>query len=297
MLINDDKLFVSIEKWIDKAKNDPQKYLERQATEVFLSTISSIDLYYDQFFLKGGILMAIAYDSPRNTSDIDLSTTAKPDEQIAENIKEQLNATFPRVCAELGYPDLQCQVQSYKTRPRNNENFSNYTAPAIHLKVGYAKRGTPAYKYLQKENGGSSNVLNIDLSFAEPIGSIQIINLDNDKKIKAYSLIDLISEKFRAILQQEKRKRNRRQDVYDLASLIKKFDLDKEEKKELLSTLKEKSIAREIYPNQLSLDDEKIIGRSKQEWDSLETELEILPNFEECYGIINCFYKNLPWEE
>lgn len=284
---------VSIENWVDKAKADPETYLERQATEVFLSTIGSIEPYKHQMFLKGGILMAVAYESPRNTGDIDLSTIANPQEGIAEEIKSALDAAFPAMCAELGYPELMCQVQSHKYFPKG-EKFPKNEGPAIKMKVGYAKRGSPQEKHYNQKK--SPTALEVDISFKEPIGAIQILNFaETDQTVRAYSLLDLMAEKFRALLQQEKRNRHRRQDIYDLNSLCQRFSLDGEERTQLLDILRKKCVARGIDPSQNSLEQPEIIERAKADWHTLEVEVGEVPDFDECFTVSNDLYKSLPW--
>lgn len=284
---------VSIESWVDKAKADPETYLERQATEVFLSTIGSIEPYKHQMFLKGGILMAVAYESPRNTGDIDLSTIANPQEGIAEEIKSALDAAFPAMCAELGYPELMCQVQSHKYFPKG-ERFPKNEGPAIKMKVGYAKRGSPQEKHYNQKK--SPTALEVDISFKEPIGAIQILNFaETDQTVRAYSLLDLMAEKFRALLQQEKRNRHRRQDIYDLNSLCQRFSLDGEERTQLLDILRKKCVARGIDPNQSSLEQPEIIERAKADWHTLEVEVGEVPDFDQCFTVSNDLYKSLPW--
>lgn len=284
---------VSIGDWVDKAKADPETYLERQATEVFLSTIGSIEPYKHQMFLKGGILMAVAYESPRNTGDIDLSTIANPQEGIAEEIKSALDAAFPAMCAELGYPELMCQVQSHKYFPKG-EKFPKNEGPAIKMKVGYAKRGSPQEKHYNQKK--SPTALEVDISFKEPIGAIQILNFtETDQTVRAYSLLDLMAEKFRALLQQEKRNRHRRQDIYDLNSLCQRFSLDGEERTQLLDILRKKCVARGIDPNQNSLEQPEIIERAKADWHTLEVEVGEIPEFDECFTVSNDLYKSLPW--
>lgn len=284
---------VSIAAWVEKAKADPETYLERQATEVFLSTLGNIEPYKHQMFLKGGILMAVAYESPRNTGDIDLSTIADPQEGIAEEIQKALDAAFPAMCAELGYPELMCRVQSYKYSPKG-EKFPKYEGPAIKLKVGYAKRGSPQEKHFDKKQ--STTALEVDISFKEPIGAIQILSFaGTDQTVRAYSLLALMAEKFRALLQQEKRDRHRRQDVYDIHSLCQRFTLDEDERRQLLEILHEKCAARGIEANENSLEQPEIIDRAKADWHTLELEVGEVPVFEECFQASNSLYKSLPW--
>lgn len=284
---------VSISEWVEKAKYNPVTYLERQAIEVFLSTLGMVEPYKNQMFLKGGILMAVAYESPRNTGDVDLSTTADPEEGIAEGIKEALDAAFPSVCADLGYPGMMCAVQSFKYFPKG-ERFPKNQGPAIKMKIGYALRGSAQQKYFDERR--SPTTLEVDVSFKEPIGAIQLLNFkETDKSVKAYSLVSLMAEKFRALLQQEIRNRYRRQDVYDLYSLIIRFPLDEDEKGKLLAILKEKCVARGVIADRSSLEQGPIVERAKADWGTMELEIGEIPDFDACFREVNALYKSLSW--
>ena len=87
---------VDITSWIDRARSDPQAYLERQATEVFLTAIALAPTYKDKIFLKGGILMGIRYDSPRQTADLDFTTTLEPNPDEISDIRAELDDALPR---------------------------------------------------------------------------------------------------------------------------------------------------------------------------------------------------------
>ena len=128
------------------------------------------------------------------------------------------------------------------------------------------------------------------------MNAIQLIRLgETGETFRAYSLIDLIAEKLRALLQQEVRNRNRRQDIYDIASLLACFTLDNEEKQTLLDTLCEKSKARAIEPDSEALSRAEIKERARKEWDMLAIEIGELPDFDECFAAVDGFYRSLPW--
>lgn len=288
-----ERITVNIGEWVEKAKSDPHAYLERQATEVFLTAIGRVQSFRHQVFLKGGILMGVVYGSPRQTGDLDFTALLDPTPGIADEFKKELDAVFPRATAELGYTDLICAVQSSSYRP-NADRFPEATGPALLLKVGYAVRGTNQETRL--EQGKAANVLEVDISFREPVGAIQIVNLaDTGGSFYAYSLIDLMAEKLRALLQQEERNRYRRQDIYDLDALLTRFNLDDEEKARLHKTLLEKCKARDIKPKSDSLSKPEIIRRAKEEWDTLALEIGEVPDFDECFARVDAFYKTLPW--
>lgn len=109
--------------------------------------------------------------------------------------------------------------------------------------------------------------------------------------------MDVIAEKLRALLQQEKRNRYRRQDIYDLNLLIQRFTFDVDEKIRLHKLLLEKCHARDVFPSDISLEQEEIIRRAKSEWHTLELEIGEVPDFDECFHVVTQFYKSLPWGE
>lgn len=290
-----EEVTVDIAEWVDKAKSDPAAYIERQATEIFLTTLGTAEPYCKKFFLKGGILMGVVYDSPRQTADIDYSTIMEPNPEIIQHLQDTLTEAFPRVAAILGYPDLICKIQTIKLRPKES-NFTTAQAPGFEITVGYAKRGTNQETLLQK--GKAATVLNADISFKEPVGGIQLLKLgSSDTKISAYSLMDVIAEKLRALLQQEKRNRYRRQDIYDLNLLIQRFAFDADEKIRLHKLLLEKCHARDVFPRDISLEQEEIVRRAKSEWHTLELEIGEVPDFDKCFNVVNQFYKSLPWDK
>lgn len=291
--VDEGSITVNIAEWVERAKADPVAYLERQATEVFLSTLAITKPYSCHVFLKGGILMGVVYGSPRQTGDIDLTTIIDPQPGIAEKLAEALDLNFPRAAAELGYPDLMCRVQSKKYFPKG-EAFPKNDGPSVKLGIGYAIRGSRQETLFRR--GRSPHKLDIDISFKEPVGAIQVVNSGSTASgFRAYSLLDLIAEKLRALLQQEKRNRYRRQDIYDLHTLIRHFDLDDDEKERLRQLLLRKCEARGITPEQGSLSEPEVFRRAREDWDSMKLEIGELPDFDECFADVDAFYRSLPW--
>lgn len=287
------RITVNIAEWVDRAKADPIAYIERQATEIFLAALAMSEPYAHEVFLKGGILMGVVYGSPRQTGDIDFTTIIDPEPGIAERLAEALNANFPRAAAELGYPDLLCNVQSWRYFPKG-EDFPKNDGPAVKLGVGYARRGSKQERHWKLEK--APNKLEVDISFKEPVGAIQIVRLDETSFcVRAYSLLDLVAEKLRALLQQEGRNRFRRQDIYDLDALLQRFSLDDEEKRRLLDLLRTKCTARGVTASAEALSQPEIVRRAKSQWHTLALEIGEVPDFDACFARVDAFYRSLPW--
>ena len=124
-------------------------------------------------FLKGGILMGLAYDSPRQTTDIDLTTALAVEGGVGDEVRKLLDSEFPRAAAALGYADLILKTHSVKLLPKGK--FPDAKYPALKLKIASAKRGTTQEKTLQE--GKIPVVIDVDISFNEPLPRIQVLEL------------------------------------------------------------------------------------------------------------------------
>lgn len=289
--MSDPVLKVDVAEWVGRVKADPVAHQERQTVETTLNAIALASPLEAKMFLKGGILMGLAYDSPRQTTDIDLTTAFAADHGVADKVRKLLDAALPRAAAALGYADLIVKVHSVHPQPK--AIFTDAKFPGLKLKIASAKRGTNQEKALQK--GIAPVKIDIDISFNEPLRQIQVLELTGGQELRAYGLCDLIAEKYRAILQQVPRKRNRRQDVYDLDWLIAGNKIDNLPQAQILDVLVEKCKARQLTPTRASLDDPEIKRRAGAAWNSMQLEIGEVSDFESCFLRVSEFYRNLPW--
>ncbi|MES9859252.1 MAG: nucleotidyl transferase AbiEii/AbiGii toxin family protein [Candidatus Thiodiazotropha sp. 4PDIV1] len=276
-----------IKAWVEEAPNEANLEF-REAVHTILGAIAADVNLKANMVLKGGILLAIRYQSHRYTKDMDFSTEKKLGGEITEDkIAESLNQSLSQMVEELDY-DLDCRVQSTKLQPKNPES----TFPSIKMKIGYAYKGTPKHKRLLALK--SPDIISIDYSLNEATPNVEDLKLDFDEGVLAYTLTDLIAEKYRSLLQQVERNRARRQDVYDLNLLIDR--LDDQEKSIILDCLISKSRARGIDPEELSFDDPELRERAERDYLTLEDEVDgELPDFNEIFEKVSAFYKSLPW--
>lgn len=284
---------VDLSAWVRRGAADPVKHRQRQVTEVLLRAIALTPLLGSHLYLKGGILMALAYGSPRSTADVDFSIEGPP-EQFAERVREVLDPALLRAAAQCGYPGLLCRVQRIAQRPRP-EIFATANAPALQVTIGSA-RG--AHEATRLANGQATHVLRVDISFKEPIETVQRLIIAHDQTVAAYGLHDLIAEKFRAILQQTTRAHpgQRRQDVYDIVLLLGQFDFDAEERTQIHAILIAKSQERGFTPDRAMIALPAIVSRLRADWPTLQSELEErLPDFDGHFAIVRGFYEGLPW--
>lgn len=197
--ISEAERIVDIRPWIDRARRDPVAYVERQATEIVLTAIGGMQGYGSRFFLKGGVLMSVVYESPRATADMDFTTNLKASPDLPAKLREELGLALPRAAARLGYPDLVLRVQTVKERPRAFGS-AVMSFPALDIKVAYARRGHGEHRLAA---GQAPQVIDVEVTFNEPIHHTEVIRLGvAGPSFSAYAVTDLIAEKLRALLQQ-----------------------------------------------------------------------------------------------
>lgn len=272
--------------WVEEAPENGKEF--RQAVSIILTAVSHDLKLRSSMVMKGGILMGIRYHSGRFTTDLDFSTSAKKGEIDTEEFERTLRQSLAMAAADSDY-GLDCRVQSCRINPPNDDS----QFPNLELKIGYAYKGTLKHKRLM--TGQSPTIVKIDFSLNEPIIDIEEIDLGEGVSLQAYALTDLIAEKLRALMQQEKRNRYRRQDIYDLRFLL-ESGINDAQKESVLKNLIAKAKARGIEPNRDSLSDPELRRRSQREYAFLADEIQgDLPDFDESFEMVELFYLSLPW--
>lgn len=277
-----------IKEWVNKNSD----YLAfRQAVHTTLVAIAGKPSLQTSMIMKGGVLLALSYNSPRYTKDIDFSTAAKRQDFNLDDFRQQLEDSLRDTVESLGY-GLDCRVQSCVQNPKEEDA----TFPAIQVSIGYAYKGTPVHKRLQK--GKATTVIRIDYSLNEPVEEMDLFELEEDSVIHTYSLVEMVAEKFRALLQQEVRNRFRRQDIFDLHYVLSDHPLrdDPQTKARILERLIEKSRIRNLPVDPEAMSNPEIRSRSEAEYHKLAPEIDgELPPFDLVYTMVEGFYRGLPW--
>lgn len=277
--------------WVEQAE-DARTRRFRTAVHTVLAAIAGSAYLNKQMIMKGGMLLAVRYDSRRFTRDIDFSTHRKRSAFDEKEFLEQLRRALALTVEKLDY-GLDCRVQSHEFKPP----ASNATFPTLKIRIGYSEKANRrAHKRLLA--GNSSEVVEIDYSMNEKTLDVEFFVLTNAGNIQVYSLSDLIAEKFRAVLQQESRGRFRRQDVYDLHFLISNCPVhDRSRKAKILEFLLKKSESRGLKIDKDSMTQKETIERSRKNYHTLEAEVEgKLPDFDEINAVVTRYYESLPWE-
>ena len=264
---------VKLESWVGAARSERDREF-RQAIHTILCAIAAQANLQATMVLKGGILLAVRYQSNRYTTDIDLSTDKTLADLNIDEIMTSLNNGLTQIAEGFDY-GLDCRIQSHEIEPSSDASF-----PCFKMRIGYAYKGTSKHKRLIA--GQSPTVISIDYSLNEPLPNIENFDVAADKPLKVYSLLDLIAEKYRALLQQPSRDRFRRQDVFDLYLILEKFAvLEADDLKQLHVSLMRKSEARRIYPDRDSIAERDIVDRARRDYGTLVDEVEgSIPDFD-----------------
>ncbi len=275
--------------WVARAPDDKRHF--REAVHIILSAIGTSRALRTKMVMKGGMLMAIRYGSSRFTRDADFSTRDRYAKGDEAGLLAEFDAQMALANEQFSY-DVMCRRQKAEIRPASPDaNF-----PTLGLAIGYAPRSKP--RELQRLLAGQApTVVEIDYSYNEAVLDVEILRLTDGDSLQVYSQINLMAEKYRSLLQQPTRRRNRRQDVYDLALLLRGcHPLDTTEQARLLNCLVASARARGIEPHRQSLRDPEVRSMTSEGYDNLQPEIEgALPPFDTVYDAVRDFYEKLPW--
>jgi hypothetical protein len=280
----------SIEAWIQAAPNDAQRTL-RQAIHTILVAVAQLQRGGLEVVMKGGVLLAVGYAGDRYTRDVDYSIRERPGQVTPEWFREQLSAALAQARESLPYGlDLRVQ-RSVLEPPGPNRQFQT-----LGLTVGYAHLDQPA-RHRRLAAGQSPEVVSVDLSYNEVITASEILDLGDGLEILASTLVDVVAEKYRALIQQPLRNRVRRQDAYDLHHLLRTRGADlAQSRTAVLEALRRKAGARDVPVSHGSLRAEGVERASRAEYGQLANEISVpLPPFDDLYEAVRGYYESLPW--
>lgn len=280
---------VEIEAWVAQAPQGQQGF--REAVHTILDAIGHSQSLSAKMVMKGGLLMAIRYDSSRYTRDLDFSTKDKYTSESADVLLAELQEGLVTAENRLPYDTL-CRLQSHKIQPKGE----NKTHHSLALKIGFANRSNAA-QMARLEVGTSPHVVEIDYSFNEAVFEVEVLELDGGATIHSYTLNNVLAEKMRSLLQQPVRKRNRRQDVYDIWLLLESVPaLNAEELAKLHEILVASCKSKGIDPDVNSMESEEVVSMARKGYQELAADVDgELPSFDEAMSKVIALYRSLPW--
>lgn len=280
---------VEIDAWVAQAPQGQQGF--REAVHIILDGIGHSQNLSARMVMKGGLLLAIRYDSSRYTRDLDFSTKDKYTAESADVLLAELREGLVTAEDRLSYDTL-CRLQSHKVQPKGE----NKTHHSLALKIGFANRSN-AGQMARLELGTSTQVVEIDYSFNEAVFDVEVLKLDGGATIHSYTLNNVLAEKMRSLLQQPARRRNRRQDVYDIWLLLESGPaLIAEELAKIHEILVVSCGSKGIVPDIHSMESEEVVSMARTGYQELAADVDgELPSFDEAMGRVVALYRSLSW--
>lgn len=280
---------LDIPTWVARA--EPNRRHFREAVHIILTAISSSAALKTTMVMKGGMLMAIRYNSDRFTKDADFSTEDKYLKGVELELAAELSRQIDSANETLPY-DTMCRQQRSELRPARGDAIF----PTLTLSIGYAPRSKPR-ELARLLHGQAPTIVEIDYSYNEAVLDVEVLSLGDGEELKAYSFLNLIAEKLRSLLQQPIRRRNRRQDIYDLNLLISgSHSILNDEKSRLLQILITSCKERNIDALRDSFSNPEVKAMAQDGYQDLAPEIDgPLPPFENAYTVVRSFYESLPW--
>lgn len=282
---------VDVNAWVEAARESSEEYCVRRVMRIILFAVADSPFLKSKMVIKGGVLLALGYGTNRHTRDVDFSTGKRVQEEDPDVILEELDRALAVACSV--DEAVLCRVQSHQMKPPD----ADASFPTLRITVGYAFEGERQYIRMVQGLPSAKTVI-IDLSFNEQTCIASAIVMDGHE-ISAYSLYDQVAEKYRALIQQTRERRNRvrRQDAYDIFKIIEQGYLcTADDKAALLSALHQKCAARELTVTQETIEEPEIAQRSKAEYEQLRDEVSgDLPDFDVLFDKVKNYYHSLPW--
>ena len=205
---------------LDRWRRDHATTLEearqRYMQFVVVESLASTPGCRDGLSFKGGNALRFFYGNQRSTVDLDYTAAPSfPDSE--DRIRDLLNRAF-RI-GSMRY-SVKARCQKVKRNPRGEDK----TFPTHHVTVGYQFPEDRHFRNFETYERHFTKVIEVQISINDVVCETRPLNPDpgTNVTVKVCALEDILAEKLRALLQQRVRRRNRRQDLYDVARMVQK---------------------------------------------------------------------------
>jgi hypothetical protein len=176
--------------------------------------------------------------------------------------------------------------------PGEDKRFITYEA-----RIGYALPDERQLQIRMANQQTSPHVLRIEMSINEPICGSTVFTIDpNYPQLRVSTREDIVGETLRALLQQPLRNRRRRQDLLDIAVIVRENpELDRQQVADFLRT---KAAARDVPVSRAAFRNPEIAERARVGYEGLEaTTRAIFIPFDEALAAVLAFVDELPIQE
>lgn len=212
---------------------------------------------------KGGNALDFIWQPNRSTLDLDFSVDpARSEVALTEaTLKDLFDRSLDAVGRRLGMTFGVHQVEQQPPGP--NRTFITYE-----VTIGYILPDDTRLRERIAKGHRNTQIIRVDISLNEPICAAEIVALDGRRRLRVSTLEDIVAEKLRALLQQPIRNRYRRQDLLDIAVILRERpDLDRAL---VAAFLQRKAAARNVPVSRAAFRQPEIAVRAAQDYGALQ---------------------------
>ena len=273
--------FDEVGRWAEANEVSLVEARRRFVQFVVLSAIAGNRSLQSSLVFKGGNALDFMWQPNRSTLDLDFSV----DHQeiafaIEEDVIGSLFETSLRMVSQRF--TVHTTVHSVKQQPPG----PNRTFPTFVVRIGYALPDEPRLRARMDQGRPSANILDVEISINETIGAASTTQLEGSRlPLRIATLEDIVAEKLRALLQQPIRNRERRQDLLDVAVVVRLHEsLDRQQVSHYFQA---KCNARGIAPSRTMFRNPEILQRASVDYDRLqETTRSVFIPIEEAWELV-----------
>ena len=241
--------------------------------------------------LKGGNALDFVWQPNRSTRDLDFSIDTRAlDIPIDEDrIKRYLEPALDVSRRVLGITFRIHRIEQQP--PGENRTFITYE-----VRIGYALPDQQPLRIRIEKGAPSTQIVPLDISINEPICADVPIDVQASNPLRVSTIEDIVAEKLRSLLQQPIRNRSRRQDLLDIAVILRNTpNLDHQKVAEFL---KRKAAARHVPVSRQAFRAPEVASRAKQDYAELsQTTRTVFIPFDEALQSLYDFADTLPIPE
>ncbi|WIG94326.1 nucleotidyl transferase AbiEii/AbiGii toxin family protein [Myxococcus sp. SDU36] len=257
------------------AKENSRPFTEarnRFAQGAILRAIASSNWLSRILVFKGGNALDFVWQPNRSTKDLDFSSIESG--LTADDIQKHLGRALEQTGRSLG---ISFRIQKIDRQPPGpNRTFVTYQ-----VSVGFALEDDLNNRDRIARGDPSKAVIPIDISLNEPVCGDELVEIHGLARLRVSTVDDIIAEKLRALLQQPIRKRNRCQDLLDIAMLVRTHPEINHIR--IAEYLHRKAHARGVPVSHAAFDNPEVSQLARVDYDSLKQTARTFIPFEEAW--------------
>ncbi len=271
--------------WANEHHVPAEESRKRFVQGAILRAVASSNSLRNSLAFKGGNALDFVWQSNRSTADLDFSSL---DSQLDEGqLEKLLGGALDGVGRQLG---IVFRVHKVKRNPPGPDR----TFVTFEARVGYALSDDARNLEFLRAGRPSTLVIPVEVSINEPICATENVDVRASQMLKVCTLEDIIAEKLRSLLQQPIRKRQRRQDLLDIAVALKRSGASLNRER-IAQFLKTKAEARDVRVSRSAFRDDAVRELARKDYDALSsTTRELFVPFDEAYSLLLEFVAQLP---